>query len=503
MKEKQSQPGSFTALELAEAATLAPPEVLSRLASSSEGLSGTEVDHRVREFGANVLAVHRVRASVVLWRQLKNPILILLLGAALVSGFTGGGTNAIIIAVIVLLSVGLGFVNEFRAAVAMSTLRSKISQNATVHRDGAVAQIPVTELVPGDIVTLNLGTLVPADVRLLSVDEFECDEAVLTGESMPAPKSEIAVTESDASSLSDCAYMGTIVHQGSALAVVVQTGTRTAFGRIATGVTDYQGQSAFEVGLTRFSRFLFLVAALLTIFIFAVNIILSRPLIEALLFSLAIAVGIAPEMMPAIVTVSLSSGSRALAAKKVLVKRLVAIEDLGNIEILFTDKTGTLTEGVITFERGLDADGQESDFPLLLGLVCNEATIGEEGPVGGNALDQALWACPGATKDEAARVAAYERLGVLPFDHERQLCSVLVKDPAGGPFVITKGAPEVVLERCIDVPVGARPALEALFSGGKRVVALATRSAGATKALTPRDEQGLSLDGLLTFADRP
>jgi Mg2+-importing ATPase len=248
---------------------------------------------------------------------------------------------------------------------------------------------------------------------------------------------------------------------------------------------------------------LFGVAAVLTAFIFIVNVALSRPLIDALLFSLAIAVGIAPEMMPAIVTVSLSSGSRALAAKKVLVKRLVAIEDLGNIEILFTDKTGTLTEGVITFEQGLDADGQESDFPLLLGLVCNEATIGEEGPVGGNALDQALWSCPGATKGGSSRVIAYERLGVLPFDHERQLCSVLVKDPAGNPLMITKGAPEVVMDRCIDVPVGARPALEALFSEGKRVVALATRPAASTQELTPTDELGLTLVGFLTFADRP
>ena len=165
-----------------------------------------------------------------------------------------------------------------------------------------------------------------------------------------------------------------------------ETGARTAFGQIAAGLAEKQGQTAFEVGLSRFSRFLFGVAAVLTAFIFIVNVALSRPLIEALLFSLAIAVGIAPEMMPAIVTVSLSAGSRALAAKKVLVKRLVAIEDLGNIEILFTDKTGTLTEGVITFERGLDADGQESDRPLLLGLVCNEATVTEEGPVGGNAL---------------------------------------------------------------------------------------------------------------------
>ena len=158
--------------------------------------------------------------------------------------------------------------------------------------------------------------------------------------------------------------MGTIVHEGSALGVVVQTGTGPPSGRIAAGLSEHQGQTAFEVGLSRFSRFLFGVAAILTAFIFIVNVALSRPLIEALLFSLAIAVGIAPEMMPAIVTVSLSSGSKALAAKKVLVKRLVAIEDLGNIEILFTDKTGTLTEGQITFERGLDPRGQESDRPL-------------------------------------------------------------------------------------------------------------------------------------------
>jgi Mg2+-importing ATPase len=504
MKEKQSQPASFPALELTEAATLAPLEVLSRLASSSEGLSGTEVDQRVREFGANVLAVHRVRASVILWRQLKNPILILLLGAALVSGLTGGGTNAIIIAVIVLLSVGLGFVNEFRAAVAMSTLRSKISQNATVHRDGTVAQIPVTELVPGDIVTLNLGTLVPADVRLLSVDELECDEAVLTGESMPAPKSEIAVTEPDVSSLSDCAYMGTIVHQGSALAVVVQTGTRTAFGRIATGVTDYQGQSAFEVGLTRFSRFLFLVAALLTIFIFAVNIILSRPLIEALLFSLAIAVGIAPEMMPAIVTVSLSSGSRALAAKKVLVKRLVAIEDLGNIELLFTDKTGTLTEGVITFERTLNVDGEDADRPLLLGLMCNESTMSEHGPVGGNSLDQALWVAAAARHDDLVHeTSTFERIAELPFDHERQMCSVLVRGADGPLKLVTKGAPEVVLEHCVDVDDSVRAILDALFADGERVIAVASRDRGVVMTVSADDEVELTLEGFLTFADKP
>jgi Mg2+-importing ATPase len=489
-------------LELADAARLSSDEVLSRLGTGFNGLSSTDAADRLLQFGPNALSTHKVRAVAVLWRQIRNPILILLLGAALVSGLTGGGTNAVIIAVIVALSVGLGFFNEYRAEVAMDSLRGKIRHEAEVLRDGQTCQIPVTDLVPGDVVLLRVGALVPADLRLVKVDELECDEGVLTGESMPLVKAVPPVTDRQPLDQPGCAFMGTIVHQGSAVGVVVRTGARTAFGQIAAGLSEKQGQTAFELGLSRFSRFLFGVAAVLTAFIFIVNVALSRPLIDALLFSLAIAVGIAPEMMPAIVTVSLSSGSRALAAKKVLVKRLVAIEDLGNIEILFTDKTGTLTEGVITFERGLDPDGQESDLPLLLGLVCNEATVSEEGPVGGNALDQALWSCPGATGG-ATRVAGYEKLGVLPFDHERQLCSVLVKDPAGSPIVITKGAPEVVLDRCSNVPSSARPALEALFSGGTRVVALATRSAAGIGSLTASDEQGLALVGFLTFADRP
>jgi Mg2+-importing ATPase len=493
------------ALELVEAAALEPSDVLARLDSRLEGLTTPEVDLRLAKFGPNVLAVHQVRASVVLWRQLKNPILILLLGAALISGLTGGGTNAIIIAVIVLLSVGLGFFNEFRAAVAMSSLRSKISQNATVRRDGNTLEVPVTALVPGDVIALSLGGLVPSDVRLLSVDEFECDEGVLTGESMPAPKSVAAVTVMGAPSLTNCAYMGTIAHQGSALGVVVVTGTRTAFGRIATGLADNQGQSAFETGLSKFSRFLFLVAALLTVFIFAANIILSRPLIEALLFSLAIAVGIAPEMMPAIVTVSLSSGSRALAERKVLVKRLVAIEDLGNIEILFTDKTGTLTEGVITFEHALDAHNGASDRPLLLGLLCNESTMTPKGPVGGNALDQALWiAAAGLAHDDVTREAAtYQRIDELPFDHERQMASVLIRDAGGTCSIVTKGAPEVILERCVGVTDAIRSALDTLFTDGERVVAVASRSSDQTETVSAADEAGLTFEGFLAFADKP
>jgi Mg2+-importing ATPase len=298
--------------------------------------------------------------------------------------------------------------------------------------------------------------------------------------------------------------MGTIVQQGSGSGVVVRTGVGTAFGRIAAGLSETQGQTAFEVGLSRFSRFLFLVAAVLTGFIFAVNVALSRPILEALLFSLAIAVGIAPEMMPAIVTVSLSAGSRALVAKRVLVKRLVAIEDLGNIEILFTDKTGTLTEGVITFQGSLDPAGAGSDRALLLGLVCNEATVTGGEPVGGNSLDRALWsAWSEGTRRPGPGPEAYVRRAMLPFDHDRQLVSVLVAAPDGTSLLVTKGAPEVVLGRCVSVPAGARAVLDGLFAQGARVVAVASRSAPGADTVTTTDEQGLVLDGFLTFADRP
>ncbi len=495
----------FTGLDLADAAGLPPEEVLSRLGSGPDGLSSDDVADRLRRFGQNTLGVHRVRAIAVLFRQIRNPILVLLLGAALVSGLTGGGTNAVIIAVIVALSVGLGFFNEYRAEMAMASLRAQIRQDAEVRRDGRTCRVPVTSLVPGDVVVLRVGDLVPADIRLLRVDELECDEGVLTGESMPVAKSTAPLTGRQPQDQPGCAFMGTIVHEGSALGVVVQTGVRTDFGQIAAGLSERQGQTAFESGLSRFSRFLFGVAAVLTAFIFVINAILGRPIIEALLFSLAIAVGIAPEMMPAIVTVSLSSGSKALAAKKVLVKRLVAIEDLGNIEILFTDKTGTLTEGAITYERGLDATGNESHRPLLLGLVCNEATVTEEGPIGGNALDQALWSAPDAAPEGeiATGAARYARRSVLPFDHEQQLGSVLVDSPDVGRIVVVKGAPETVIDRCVDVPAAARSTLSALFSEGARVVAVASRPARGVDALTAADEQGLTLEGFLTFADRP
>ena len=341
--------------------------------------------------------------------------------------------------------------------------------------------------------SLRIGDLVPADLRLLTVDELECDEGVLTGESMPVAKSAAPVAGRQPLDQPGCAFMGTIVHQGSAARRGGRgPGPAPRSGRSPPACPRSRARPRSRSGCRSFSRFLFAVAAVLTAFIFIVNVALSRPLIDALLFSLAIAVGIAPEMMPAIVTVSLSAGSKALAAKKVLVKRLVAIEDLGNIEILFTDKTGTLTEGVITFERG----PRRRRAGRATARCCSGSSATKPRSPPTDRSGETRWTrrCgrhPGARSQRTATAAAaWQRLGVLPFDHERQLASVLVKDPGGQPLLITKGAPEVVLDRCVHVPDGARPTLEALFSEGARVVAVATRPAEGSSGAHRRRRAG-------------
>ena len=291
---------------------------------------------------------HRARAWAVLWHQLRSPLLLLLLVAATASFFVGERTDALIIGMIVGLSVGLGFVNEYRAEKAAQALHSQIRHQALVLRDGEAVAIDVTQLVAGDIVELRLGDIVPADIRLLDCSGLECDESVLTGESMPVEKSAVLVPAGTAlADLTGAALMGTVVHAGSARGVVVATGPRTGFGRIATGLGTRQLDTEFQLGLRRFSMLLVYVAGALTVSIFVINVVLLRPILDALLFSLAIAVGITPQLLPAVVSTSLAAGSRRMARRKVLVKRLVCIEDLGNIDVLFTDKTGTLTQGRI------------------------------------------------------------------------------------------------------------------------------------------------------------
>jgi P-type Mg2+ transporter len=490
--------GANTHLDLAAAAVLEPEAVLDRLGSSEQGLSAEEARRRLEEVGPNVLRSHGARFWSVLARQFRSFLLLLLLSAAVVSALVGEGTAAAIILTIVGLSVGLGFVNEYRSEKAVEALHSQIRRTALVERDGQTQQVNVVELVPGDLVRLRVGDIVPADLRLLEASGLECDESVLSGEPAAAAKTVRAGKGDSPLDLPSCAFMGTVVHSGDSRGVVVQTGPGTAFGHIALRLGERHEQTAFQRGLQDYSRMLVAITGLLAGSIFVLNALLGRSLLQSLLFSLAIAVGMTPQLLPAIVTVSLATGARRLVKQSVVVKRLVAIEDLGNVQVLFTDKTGTLTEGRIAFEQALDAVGRSQPEVLTLGLVANEATLEEGAVVGGNDLDRALWQAPAAR----AGTDGWLHVAEAPFDHERQLGSVLADGPAGR-LLVAKGAPEAILARCADVPAGAAAALDRLFAAGSRVVAVATRPADGLATLTPAAEHDLDLRGFLCFADPP
>jgi len=488
-------------LSLADAATLPPDQVLERLATPPDGLSPGEVAHRRSVVGPNVIAVRRVRVREVLARQLRSALLLLLVVTAALSFFVGDRTDATIIGVILVVSVGLGFVNEYRAELAAQALHTQIRHQVVVRRGAHSQTVDVADLVPGDLVRLTMGQVVPADVRILSAVSLECDEAILTGESLPADKAaEQVAADSALGDLSSCAFMGTVVRNGGGEGIVVTTGRRTEFGKIAAGLGERQEETEFQTGLRRFSVLLVQVAGVLTSSIFVINLILQRPLLESLLFSLAIAVGITPQLLPAVVTTSLATGSRRLARQGVLIKRLVCIEDLGDIEILLTDKTGTLTEGQISFVRAVDVAGGPDPEVFRLGLLCNEATIEGGHAVGGNPLDVALWQAPDATNVSVDQV---RRLATVPFDHDRRMSTVLVDDPSRGRLLITKGAPESVLAACTQVLEQARHTLDTEFAAGGRVVAVATRSASGAETAAAADEHDLTLAGYLVFLDQP
>jgi P-type Mg2+ transporter len=489
---------------IVSAAEAAGTDLLQQLGVTADaGLSGTEAARRLAQVGPNAVSSHRARLLPVLWHQLRSPLLALLLTAAVASYFTGERSDAVIIGVIVGLSVGLGFVNEYRAEKAAEALHSQIRHQAVVIRDGKPASIDVTALVPGDLVELRLGDIVPADIRLLETAGLECEESVLTGESLPAEKNTGPVPAgTPLAELSGCALMGTVVSAGSGRGVVAATAARAEFGKIAAGLGTHPLDTEFQVGLRRFSMLLVYVAGALTTSIFVINVALHRPVIDALLFSLAIAVGITPQLLPAVVSSSLAAGSRRMSRRKVLVKRLVCIEDLGDVDVLFTDKTGTLTQGRIDYMRAVPAAADGADAVLRWGLLCTENMTQDGQAAGGNPLDQALWQSPAAAAERAG-LEGYQRLAVLPFDHDRRMVSVLVRDTAGQLTLVTKGAPETVLDRCAGVPGAARDALAAEFAAGNRVVAVATRPAEDAGRLTAADERGLRLAGLLVFLDPP
>jgi Mg2+-importing ATPase len=500
VQAKDAPAATWQTLDLRTAATQPGAEVLNALGSADSGLDATEAAQRLRIAGPNVLRTHGTSGWRVLLNQVRNPLLPLLMIAALVSGFTGQTASAAIIVVIVVLSVGLGFLNEYRSEKAVEALHEQVRHTTTVVHGGAPGRIDVTQLVPGDVVLLSVGDVVPADLRLLLTDELTCDEAVLTGESLPASKRPDPVASPESPiELPSCVFMGTIVRSGTARAVVVRTGSHTEFGQIAMKLGDRHPETAFQRGLREFGKLLVRITVVLVVAIFVINLVIGRPFIDAVLFSLAVAVGLTPELLPAIVTISLASGAKRMAAKSVLVRRLVAIEDFGNIQVLFTDKTGTLTQGQITFQTAIDATGKPDDEAFLLGLLCSDVVMEAGVPTGGNALDQALWIDPQAAQ---AATSAWTRVAEAAFDFERTRISVLMDGPKGR-VVITKGSPESVLDVCVNVPDDATTLLAKRFDAGDRVVALAVRDGTGMDEVSPKDETGLTLKGFLTFLDPP
>jgi Mg2+-importing ATPase len=326
---------------------------------------------------------------------------------------------------------------------------------------------------------------------------------VLTGESLPAVKSVDPVTAgAGVPDLASCALMGTVVRTGAGRGVVVATGSRAEFGRLALALGETEPETEFQKGLRDFSMLLVKVAAVLTVGIFAVNVALHRPLLEAVLFSLAIAVGISPQLLPAVVSTSLAAGSRRLAQQKVLVKRLVCIEDLGDVEVLFTDKTGTLTDGRVRFMRAIGADGLESETALVHGLVCNDAVVEDGRAVSGSSLDRALWDSPVAVA-HVPEVSGWRVLADQPFDHVTRTASVVAVDPGGRRWLVVKGAPESVLPRCAAVGAELQRRLDAEFEAGNRVIAVGRAAVGGDVDAVTDQPPALELLGILVLLDPP
>jgi Mg2+-importing ATPase len=494
-------------------AALSDADAMKALGAEPGGLSSAEVATRLARDGPNELRRAGRTWLAILATQLKSPLLGLLVVAATVSVAVGERVDGGIILGIMALSVGLAFFNESRSERTLALLREQTGRRATVLRDGTSREIAAVGLVSGDICLLQIGDVVPADLRLLEADELTVDESTLTGEAYPAHK-RVDPTDDPAGSVhGNCAYMGTIVRSGRGLGLVAATGAATRLGGVAGGLQEHQPPTDFQRGLSSFAGLLAWVTGGLTVFIFIANAALGKPFLDALLFSLAIAVGLTPQLLPAIVTVSLSTGARRLAAKSVLVKRLVSIEDLGNADVLFTDKTGTLTEGEIKLREAVDPTGSSAPALVRLGLLCSELHFEHGDTPLANTLDLAIWRSlePGVAR---AELAASPGLAALPFTFERRRTSIIVETD-GRRRLLCKGAAEEVLARCGTARIGdttcpladVRKQVDATLSGlldaGHRVLALAERPVETETSYGEDDEEGLELRGFLVFADPP
>ena len=496
------------------------PQLLDTLGSSSQGLSPAEALARLERLGPNRLTAGPRSGDLnLLLRQFLSPIILILLGAALLSFALESFTDGAIILLIVLLSGLLGFWQERGAARAVDQLLAVVELRCTVVRGGEELQVPVADVVPGDVVVLAAGAGIPADCRLLEERDLSVNEAALTGESFPVSKSvmpapaEPLATETPIAQRSDRLAMGSHVVSGTGRAVVIHTGRSTVYGAIAAQLRQRRPETEFERGVRRFGNLLLEITLLLIALIFAVNVYLNRPVVDSFLFSLALGVGLTPQLLPAIISVNLAHGARRMARQQVIVKRLAAIENFGSMDVLCTDKTGTLTEGISQVHQALAADGAACEQVLLHAWLNAVFETGFSNPIDDALRSLSPDQLPAV---EAGSAALWHKLDEQPFDFHRKRQSLLLQPPAelgSEPLLITKGALARVLAVCTlarradgscvplaDLEAGISASSKALSAQGYRLLGVARRL-HPPRTIQPQSEQGMTFLGLLVLRD--
>ena len=479
-------------------------ELLNRLQTRSEGLNTNEARQRHAQYAAARLKPRQdIRPLYVLLAQFRSPIILILLFAATMSLFLADRTDALIILTIILVSAFLGFWQEHGAAKAVASLLALVHVTVTVLREGKTLDIPLDEVVPGDIITLSAGSSIPGDGLILESKDLFVDEATLTGETYPTEKSvSVVPATAPVTQRTNSLFMGTHVISGHATAVIVLVGKDTEFGRIAGPVMHRQPETEFERGVRRFGYLLLEVTLLLVFAIFAINVYLQRPVLDSFLFSMALAVGLTPQLLPAIISVNLSHGAKRMAQQKVIVKRLHSIENFGSMNVLCADKTGTLTEGSMHLEQAIDVAGRPSER-VLFHAALNAAY--ETGFI--NPLDEAL------RTHRAWDFTGYRKLDEVPYDFVRKRLSILVATTTGA-LLITKGAVEQTLAACAyaESADGSAVPLDTvrewitqqfhdLAGQGLRILGLAIRPMESCTRLGKEHEADMTFLGLLIFHD--
>lgn len=486
--------------------SMSAPSLMQKLSSSADGLSGQEAASRLREYGENAIKPKVKTAPVLMFlSQFKNPIVLIMISATLISAGTGDWVDSLIILAIVLGSAVLSFMQEHSASRAIEMLQSKVAVTATVIRGGKPLAVPSREVVAGDVIALSMGNLIPADGLILEANDLFVNQAILTGEAIPAEKKAEPVQESaNIAGRVNCVFMGTNVSGGSGLMLAVRTGADTEYGQIAKHLKLRAPETEFERGVRRFGYLLTELMLILTLSIFAINVMLERPVADSLLFSVALAVGITPQLLPAIINIALTRGARVMAKEGVVVRRLNAIENFGSMDVLCTDKTGTITEGVVRLDRAVATTGKDSETVLRLAYINSNLQAGIRNP-----LDKAIVEHGGPDLGQVRKVHE------IPYDFFRKRLSVLVEEN-GELAWITKGALKNVLDVCDKVRDGSstqpldqsfRGPIQERFSEwsnqGFRVLGVASRATLPKDKYGADDEKEMTFEGFLLFMDPP